>query len=595
MSAGASNILGVSPLPYDSSAALLRDGVVIAAIENDKLARMRSSGMPDAAIAFCLQEGRISSAEVDCLAIANRPGTSWLRRVVNRIGVARELSNSSGGLRGAAGDSFSELSPVHGGRPRRTLQVDHHLCHAASAFFQSPYDRALVVILDEGGDGRSGLLAVGEGNQLRVLQQLAFPHSPAWVYLQTTALLGFVPRREEHKTQWLSIEGEPTFKSVFLDILRRPNHPSPRLNLSYFTRGQQYSVFSDKFFRQVGLEDFRSELTENARRALAASLQAACVEVVGDLTESLLKREGLDSVCFAGGLFNNTLLVGSLEKRFGLGQVFVPPAPGNAGCSVGAAMYVVHQEMKQPRSKAASNVYWGPSYTRSAVKDILDNCKARYALQITEDKKIEATVDLLLAGKIVGWFQGAAEFGSRALGHRSIVASPWASYVMENVNDYIKHREWFRPFALAIPEEECGRYFDCSALCDTMNSVAWIRENANILPEKFVLANGRVRLQVVRRQQNPLFWRLLKRFSELAPAPILMNTSFNLFGEPLVVAPRDAVRSYFSSGLDALVIDNFLLSKSSASHLIGQSRYGSMRAQAPAQELDEVRKGALTD
>lgn len=135
MSAGASNILGVSPLPYDSSAALLRDGVVIAAIENDKLARMRSSGMPDAAIAFCLQEGRISSAEVDCLAIANRPGTSWLRRVVNRIGVARELSNSSGGLRGAAGDSFSELSPVHGGRPRRTLQVDHHLCHAASAFF----------------------------------------------------------------------------------------------------------------------------------------------------------------------------------------------------------------------------------------------------------------------------------------------------------------------------------------------------------------------------------------------------------------------------------------------------------------------------
>jgi carbamoyltransferase len=593
VSAHASNILGVSPLQDDSSAALLRDGVVVAAIENDKLARMRTHGMPDAAIAFCLQEGGIRAAELDCLAIANRPATGWLSRAINRVGIAKQLSNPRAGLNGSTGNTFQEISPVHGGKPRRTTSVDHHLCHAASAFFQSPFERALIVIMDEGGDGRSGLLAIGESNQLRVLQALAFPHSPAWLYLQTTALLGFVPRREEHKTQWLSMEGEPTFKNVFLDILRKPGSELPRLNLSYFTHGEQYSVFSDKFCQRVGLQDCRSELTEDVRRVLAASLQDACVDVVGDLTASLLKREGLDSVCFAGGLFNNTLLVGSLEKRFGLGKVFVPPAPGNAGCSVGAAKYVAHQEMKQPRTETASGVYWGPAYTRSAVKDILDNCKARYALKITEDKKIEATVDLLLAGKIVGWFQGAAEFGSRALGNRSIVASPWAPYVMENVNDYIKHREWFRPFALAVAEEDCARYFDCSALCGTMNSVAWVRENANVLPERFILANGRVRLHVVRKQQNPLFWRLLKRFSEHAPAPILMNTSFNLFGEPLVVAPRDAVRSYFSSGLDALIIDNFLLSKSSALHLIAANRsYSSVH---PAQQLATERKGALTD
>lgn len=585
MSGGANHILGVSPLQDDSSAALLRDGVVVAAIENDKLTRMRTPGMPDAAIAFCLREGGVSSAELDCLAIASRPTRAWLRRTLNRVGMAKELSGPQIGVNGGDGNGFRELSPVHGGRPLRTIPVDHHLCHAAGAFFQSPFERALVVIMDEGGDGRSGILAVGEGNQLRVLEGINFPHSPAWVYLQTTVLLGFVPRREEHKTQWLSVEGEPAFKNIFLDILRRPGSAMPHLNLSYFTRGQQYSVFSDKFFRRIGLqgcqEDCRSQLTEEMRRTLAASLQEACAEVVGDLIDSFLKREKLDSVCLAGGLFNNTLLVGSLEKRFGLGRVFVPPAPGNAGCSVGAAKYVAHQEMKQSRSKDATDAYWGPSYARAAVKDILDNCKARYSLQITEDKKIEATVDLLLAGKIVGWFQGAAEFGSRALGHRSIVASPWASYVMENVNDYIKHREWFRPFALAIPEEDCARYFDCSTLCDTMNSVAWVRESESILPEKFVLSGGRVRLQVVRRRQNPLFWRLLKRFSEHAPAPILMNTSFNLFGEPLVVAPRDAVRSYFSSGLDALVIDNFLLSKSSASHLIAASRsYNSVRPQA---------------
>ncbi len=592
MSARVSNILGVSPLQYDPSSALLRDGVVVAAIENDKLARMRTHGMPDAAIAYCLQEGGIRAAELDCLAIANRSAISWFRRAIHRVGIANGLSSRTG-FNGTKGNSVHELSPVHGGKPRRTINVDHHLCHAASAFFQSPFERALVVVMDEGGDGCSGLLAIGEGNQLRVLQPLAYPHSPAWIYLQTTALLGFVPRREEHKAQWLSMEGEPGFKNVFLDMLRGPGSKLPRLDLSYFTRGQQYSVFSPKFFHRIGLQNSPTELTEDVRRALAASLQDACVEVVGDLTESLLKREGLNSVCFAGGLFNNTLLVGSLEKRFSLGQVFVPPAPGNAGCSVGAAKYVVHQEMKQPRTGAASGAYWGPAYTRSAVKDILDNCKARYALKITEDKKIEATVDLLLAGKIVGWFQGAAEFGSRALGNRSIVASPWAPYVMENVNDYIKHREWFRPFALAVPEEDCARYFECSSLCETMNSVAWVRENSNVLPERFILANGRVRLHVVRRQQNPLFWRLLKRFSEHAPAPILMNTSFNLFGEPLVVAPRDAVRSYFSSGLDALVIDNFLLSKSSALHLIAAS--SAYRSVQPVQELATERKGVLSD
>jgi len=171
---------------------------------------------------------------------------------------------------------------------------------------------------------------------------------------------------------------------------------------------------------------------------------------------------------------------------------------------------------------------------------------------------------LLQSGKIVGWFQGAAEFGPRALGNRSLLASPWASYVKENLNDYIKHREWFRPFAVAVPEEDCAHYFECSQLCQSMNSLARIRPSVKVLPDGFVLPGNFVRLQVVQQQSNPLLWRLLKRVGEQAPAPLLVNTSFNLFGEPLVVKPRDAVRSYFCSGLDALVIDNFILSKTPA-------------------------------
>jgi carbamoyltransferase len=211
--------------------------------------------------------------------------------------------------------------------------------------------------------------------------------------------------------------------------------------------------------------------------------------------------------------------------------------------------------------EAPAHVFWGPKFREQDVKDVLDNCKARYALHNTEDRKIEAVVQLLSAGKIVGWYQGATEFGPRALGHRSVLASPWGDYVKENLNDFIKHREWFRPFALAVPEEDCARYFDASPLCAFMNSLAWARPEASVLPEGLLFSGNRVRLQVVSRGGNPLFWRLLKRLGEQAPAPILVNTSFNLFGEPLVVNPRDAVRSYFCSGIDALVVGNFVLAK----------------------------------
>ena len=227
-------------------------------------------------------------------------------------------------------------------------------------------------------------------------------------------------------------------------------------------------------------------------------------------------------------------------------------------------MLVWHQAMQKPRLPAVRYMYSGPPCNRSEVKDVLDNCKARYSLQNTVERRLDATLDLLQSGKIVGWFQGAAEFGPRALGNRSLLASPWASYVKENLNDYIKHREWFRPFAVAVPEEDCAHYFECSQLCQSMNSLARIKPGVNVLPDGFVLPGNLVRLQVVQQQANPLLWRLLKRVGEQAPAPLLVNTSFNLFGEPLVVKPRDAVRSYFCSGLDALVIDNFILSKTPA-------------------------------
>jgi len=345
---------------------------------------------------------------------------------------------------------------------------EHHLCHVASAFFLSAFDRALILTMDEEGDGRSGMIAVGEGSRIRVLRKISFPHSLAWVYSQITRLLGFVPHHDEHKTQWLSLEGEPIVKNVFLEMFRNPRDHFPRLNHGYVNLARPMS-FSDKFYREVGLAQAQKAINDDLRRGLASSLQHACVEVVGAMIEHLRKSEGIQKVCLAGGLFHNTLLVASLERRFGINQVFVPPSPGNSGCALGAGMLVWQHAMQKPRPPAVSCIYSGPSCSPSEVKEVLDNCKARYSIQTTEERKLGAALQLLQAGKIVGWFQGAAEFGLRALGNRSLLASPWAAYVKENLNDYIKHREWFRPFAVAVPEEDCARYFECSHLCQSMN------------------------------------------------------------------------------------------------------------------------------
>jgi carbamoyltransferase len=559
-------ILGLSSFKHDTAAALLEDGLVKAAIENDKLMRSRTHGLPKAAIESCFERAGTKWGLVDIVALATRPLRGWARRSLLRakVSITAPVAGAYYGVK-EIGGSARDLNDVRVLRRyacgSKLVSFDHHLCHAASAFFGSPFNRALIITMDEDGDGNSAMLATGEGNRIRVLRTIAFPNSLAWVYSQITDLIGFEPHLEEHKTQWLSLEGEPRFKDVFLKMLRNRNH-QPHLDYSFFNRGLAGKLsFSEKFYRTVGLSPNSGQLSDEERKALACSIQAACTELVTNLVEDLRRREGIQEVCFGGGLFQNVLLVASVEKNLGPNQIFVPSAPGNAGTALGAAHLAWYHTLQNQRTQSDSNIYLGPRFSRQDVKDILDNTKSRYSLPNTEERKLDAAVQLLHAGKIVGWFQGAAEFGPRALGNRSVLASPWAPYVRENLNDFIKHREWFRPFAISIPEEDCARYFEASQQCRFMNSLGRVRLGTECLPEGFVLPEGQVRLHMVEHRTNPSFWQLLKRFGEQAPAPMLLNTSFNLFGEPLVLTPRDAMRSYFGSGLDALIIDAFVLSK----------------------------------
>jgi len=585
------HILGLSAMGHDSAAALLGDSGIVAAMEEGKLARTRTiEGIPREAIRYCLERAGITWRDVAHVAIASRPWRAWQRQAAFRARLAPLAPVSSGYfVNKASGELGRELNNVRivrqmAGAPEgRVATLDHHLCHAASAFYASAFERALVVSLDEKGDGRAGFVGIGEGTGLREASSLALPHSLAWVYSQVTKLLGFRAHADEHKTQWLSIYDEAgetggaatgggEYTELFLEMLRREARGPAHLNAKYFRHGYAGELsFTHEFYRRAGIAHEPAEdapgtrVVEALRAKIAAGLQRACEIILCEWLAALREEYKERSLCLAGGLFLNPLLVAAIEGRAGFENVFVQPAAGNEGTALGAAWLVWHQQLGRERMAAMPAPYWGPAYSNEEIKKVLENCKAAYHWCDSDERKLGEAVRLLQAGKIVAWFQGAAEFGPRALGNRSLLASPWAPYAKENLNDYVKHRESFRPFALAIPEERCAEYFECSGNGRFLTTMAKANEAGRKLlaplPPGFLLPGNLVRLHVVHAADNALFWKLLNRVGENAPAPILVNTSFNLFGEPLVVTPRDAVRSYFCSGADALVAGNFLLEK----------------------------------
>ena len=568
------HILGLSSLEHGPAAAVIGETGLIAAIEEGKLARTRTAeGIPRRAIQFCLESAGIKWPDVDRIAIASRPGRTWSRTALFRARLAPFAPKSSvyflnkaSGELGRELNNFRIIRDMAAGTRDRVQGFDHHLSHAASAYFASPFDRALIVTFDERGDGRCGFAGVGEGKNIRELVGISFPHSLAWFYTQITKLIGFQPHGDEHKTQWLSTTGEPVFVDFFTAMLRRTPQSPPHLQSKYFQGDFAADLsFSDEFYKGLGIQrEAEPHLEPKLCANIAASLQHACSEIVVEWVETLRKQTGHRNLCVAGGLFLNPLLVSAVEEKTGFENVFVQPAAGNEGTALGAAWLAWHESSKRSRVAPLASLYLGPQFSNEQIKQVLDNCKAAYRWCNSEDQKVDEALSLLQAGRIVAWFQGAAEFGPRALGNRSLLASPWAPYVVDNLNDFVKHREPYRPFALSIPEEDCQEYFECTANGRFMTTMATPTSKVRKLLEPIssgFIVQDRVRLHIVARGDNPLIWKLLRRSGEKGPAPILVNASFNLFGEPLVITPRDAVRSYFCSGVDALMAGNFLLSK----------------------------------
>ncbi len=548
------HILGISAGNHDSAAVLLEDTQLLAAVEEEKLARVRRvRGLPVRAISYCLEASRLRPDQVEYIALA-RP----LR------------GGEPGGLsRGEASipRRLKEQFPAS-----KVVVLDHHLCHAASAYFPSPFEQAGVLTLDENGDLKSASFSLAKGVTLEPLEDAYLPDSVGSLYSRVAALAGFAPGGDEHKLQWLSAWGKPEYAEVFRKLLRTDPGALLSVDQSYFHAGRdETGGFAEKFFQETGLELGRP-LPHETRANLAASMQEVLEETVIEIGRRFSEQHQVHNLCLAGGVALNSLLIERLETSGIFSGVFAQPAAGNAGTSLGAALYCAHALLGLNTRCPLQHLFCGPEYTDDAIKDVLENCKLRFRYLPKRQEMIAAAVEALRADQIVGWFQGRAEFGPRALGARSILASPLGRYVNENLNQFVKHREQFRPFAASVTEERAGEFFEFQPMARFLATVGRVkpayRETfaSNLLPDRATGDGnpdgpGRIRVQVVERKTNPLFWELLDAFGRATGVPVLFNTSFNLFGEPLVCSPRDAVRSFYCSGLDHLVIGHFSVAK----------------------------------
>ena len=463
--------------------------------------------------------------------------------------------------------------------------MEHHQAHLASAFFVSPFERAALLSADGLGDFASTMWGTGEGTRMRIDDAIAFPHSLGLYYSGVTQYLGFPKYGDEYKVMGLAAYGQPERLDVFRDIVRFDSNGGGdgfRLGLEYFTHhrtGPELSwadagktptigkLFSDELPRKLGAPARApEEPLEQRHRNLAASLQARLEEVYLGMLRKLAARTGMKSVCLAGGVAFNCVANGKIFDQTPFEQVFVQPAAGDGGLSIGAAYHVWHQKLGKPRSFVMKHSYWGPEYSREQVRRAIEASGAERAgwsvVELPEDELCRRTAAIIADGKILGWFQGRAEWGPRALGNRSIVADPRRADMKEILNSRIKHREIFRPFAPSILAESVSDWFTHSHPSPFMTLAYAVRPEKRALIPAPTHVDGTGRLQTVTQEANPRYWRLIKAFEQATGVPVVLNTSFN-DNEPIVCRPEEALDCFQRTRMDALVLGDFLITRES--------------------------------
>src|SRR5467141_830919 len=583
------HILGINAYHGNSSAALVSDGRLIAAVEEERFNRVKyAAGFPSAAIRYCLHAAGITLSEVDHVAIPRNPwarlGTK-LMYALKMPGFTRERAKVLARFIGIP-EALAQAFDVAPDKIRAQFhRVEHHQAHLASAFFVSPFEQAALLSADGLGDFASTMWGAGERNRMRIDGSVAFPHSLGLFYSAVTQYLGFLKFGDEYKVMGLAAYGQPEQLGAFRDIVRfdsRSNGNGVRLELDYFSHhrtGPEMSwaeadktpalgkMFSDEMAKRLGPVRAPEEALEERHRNLACSLQARLEEVYLGMLKKLAERTGLKAVCLSGGVAFNCVANGKIFDATPFEQVYVHPAAGDAGLAVGAAFHVWHQKLGKPRSFVMDHAYWGPGYSGEEIRRAIDsNGIAQNGYCVTESPEKELmskTAALVADGKILGWYQGRCEWGPRALGNRSIVADPRRPEMKEVLNRRIKHREIFRPFAPSILAESVAAYFEKSHPSPFMTLAYSVRsEKRDKIPAP-THVDGTGRLQTVTRETNPRYHALISAFRDLTGVPVVLNTSFN-DNEPIVCRPEEALDCFLRTQMDALVLGDFLITKPSA-------------------------------
>ena len=570
-------ILGLNAFHGDSSAALLRDGQLVAALEEERLNRIKHwAGLPVAAAKACLE-----GAQPDYIAISRDPKAHLMDKLVRAaLRPHRWLNLSSRAANSVRITQVGDLLAAQGiqSKAERPVRfVEHHRAHLASAFFASPFEEAAIISIDGFGDFSSVMWGVGKANQIEIRGSVSFPHSLGIFYTAFTQYLGFPKFGDEYKMMGLSAYGEPRYAEQVRRVVRTEGDQY-RLNLDYFThhtKGVEMTwyggepilgpIFSNKMAEEFG--DPRVPRSEIRQRDmdLAASVQLVLEENYFALLNFVQKQTGKTAVCLAGGVALNCVANGMIFERTNFRDVYVQPAAHDAGTSIGAALYVQHQELKLPRCFEMRHVYYGPEYSDGEILRGLEEAGCKYRT-LAEEDLIDSTAEAIAQGKIVGWFQGPMEFGPRALGNRSILADPRRKDMKEILNSRIKYREPFRPFCPSILAERVGEYFESDYPSPFMVMAYKIKPKQRETIPAVTHGDGTGRLQTVEREVNPRYWNLIHRFGEVTGVPVLLNTSFNE-NEPIVQTPAQAIDCFLRTRMDVLSIGGFILYKEENANL----------------------------
>jgi carbamoyltransferase len=592
------NILGISAYYHDSAAALLVDGKIFAAAQEERFSRKKHDArFPSNAIKYCFAEANIQLSDIDHIVFYDKPLVKFERLLETYLSYApKGISSFISAmpiwlkeklfLKSILKKEFSALGDIKKDQLPQLLFNEHHLSHAASAFFPSPFEKAAVLCLDGVGEWATSSVWLGENNKITPQWEINFPHSLGLLYSAFTYYTGFKVNSGEYKLMGLAPYGEPKYVDLIMDnLLELKDDGTFRLDMSYFNFAVGLTMTNKKFDTLFGAPARKAESNFGQREMdIARSIQVVTEEIVLKLARTIHKELDVDYLCLAGGVALNCVSNGRLLREGPFKDIWIQPAAGDAGGALGAALSIWHEYLNQPRqvneNDSMRGSYLGPNYSNDEIKDYLDSIGAKYQ-QLKDKELLPRLAEILDQGNVVGWFAGRMEFGPRALGGRSIIGDARNRKMQSVMNLKIKYRESFRPFAPAVKEEKVSEYFEIDRPSPYMLLVAPVKENLRIAMteeeqnlfgiEKLNVPRSKLpavthvdysaRIQTVHEETNPFFYRLLDAFEKRTGCPVLVNTSFNVRGEPIVSSPEDTYRCFMRTEMDYLVMENILIAK----------------------------------